>query len=74
MTFIEHYQAQCGGKGERPIGWLQQLADATGMTLEAVYQWGKGFRVPNASAQRIIADTLGATIVELFPTFKTQEQ
>lgn len=74
MTFIEHYQAQCGDKGERPLGWLQQLADATGMTLEAVYQWGKGFRVPNASAQRIIADLLGQDINTLFPTSKTLQQ
>lgn len=74
MTFTEHYNERCGDKGERPLDWLQDIANATGMTLEAVYQWGKGFRVPNASAQRIIAEHLGTTVAELFPTSKNNEQ
>jgi transcriptional regulator with XRE-family HTH domain len=53
---------------------MQEIADATGMTVEAVYQWGKGFRIPNASAQRIIAELLGQDIDTLFPTAKTLQQ
>ena len=74
MTFTEHYEQRCGERGERPLAWMQEIADATGMTVEAVYQWGKGFRIPNASAQRIIAELLGQDIDTLFPTAKTLQQ
>jgi transcriptional regulator with XRE-family HTH domain len=74
MTFIEHYEQRCGERGERPLAWMQEVADATGMTPEAVYQWGKGFRIPNASSQRIIAELLGQDIDTLFPNLKNQRQ
>ena len=74
MTFTEHYEQRCGERRERPLAWMQEVADATGMTPEAVYQWGKGFRIPNASAQRIIAELLGQDIDTLFPTSKTLQQ
>lgn len=74
MTFTEHYNERCGDKGERPLDWLQDIAGLTGMTVEAVYQWGKGFRIPNKSAQIIIATYIGDSVEELFPTPKTNEQ
>ena len=74
MTFTEHYNERCGDKGERPLDWLHDIAGLTGMTVSAVYQWGMGFRVPNKSAQIIIASYIGSTVEELFPTSKNNEQ
>lgn len=74
MTFTEHYASRCGAKGERPMEWLQEIADATGMSVDAVYQWGIGCRTPNPAAQRIIAECLGERIEELFPNTKKTRQ
>ncbi len=74
MTFTEHYAARCGLKGERPMEWLQEIAESTGMTVDAVYQWGIGYRTPNPSAQRIIAEGLDESIEELFPNTKKARQ
>lgn len=74
MTFTEHYAERCGLNGERPMEWLQEIADATGMSVDAVYQWGIGCRTPNPAAQRIIAEGLGESLETLFPNKKKTRQ
>lgn len=47
--------------------WLQRVAVAAIVSVDAVYSWATGWRNPNKAAAKMVADELGTTVEELFP-------
>lgn len=47
---------------------IKQIAEITSSSKMSVYRWMKGLVVPPMVKQKIIADFIGKTVEELFPT------
>lgn len=68
MTFKQIYELErMKTAGARPMEFLERMAVAAIVSIEAVYQWGMGWRNPNKAAAKLVADELGTTAEELFP-------
>lgn len=75
MTFIQLYEQKKGeAGGQRPLAWLAEIAVAAVVSTDTVYQWGCGFRNPNAAAATLVAQHIGIPAAELFPTSKIARQ
>lgn len=47
---------------------IKKLAEITFSTPAAVYRWINGQSIPSLIKQKVIADYLGKSVEELFPT------
>lgn len=75
MTFAELYkQEKNKANGARPMEFLERVAVAAIVSVEAVYSWATGWRNPNKAAAEMVARELGIPSAELFPNLKKARQ